>query len=122
MVLPLSAPWLHDLEGDRHVFHTTNSLELGGDDADPVQWHAHGLQSMKARALDDGTAWRSCRAIHGVDRLHLAASTRRQLHSGLVPLNLVPLNPLPLNSWPLNPWPDEAQISVGRISVFRQGD
>jgi hypothetical protein len=62
---------------------------------------------MKARALNEGTAWRFYSAIHGVDRLHLPASSRRQLH-----LRLVPRNPVP----------DEAQISIGRTSVFRQGD
>lgn len=79
---------------------------LGGD-ADPVLWHARGFQSIKARALDEGTAWRFYSAILGVDRLHLPASSRRQLHLRLVPRNSAP---------------EEAQISIGRISVSRQGD
>lgn len=59
-------------------FTRQNVLELG-EDADPVLWHARGVQSMKARALNEGPACRFYSAIHGVDRLHLPASSRRQL-------------------------------------------
>jgi tyrosinase len=45
-----------------------NVWELGGDWADPILWYARGVKAMKARALNEGTAWRFYGAIHGIDR------------------------------------------------------
>jgi tyrosinase len=45
-----------------------NVWELGGDWADPILWYARGVKAMKARALNEGTAWRFYGAIHGIDQ------------------------------------------------------
>jgi tyrosinase len=48
--------------------HTRKNVwELGGDWADPILWYARGVKAMKARALNEGTAWRFYGAIHGID-------------------------------------------------------
>src|SRR5580692_4987945 len=42
-----------------------NVWELGGDWADPILWYARGVAAMKARALNERTAWRFYAAMHG---------------------------------------------------------
>lgn len=48
-------------------FTRQNVWELGGDWTDPILWYARGVKAMKARALNQGTAWRFYGAIHGID-------------------------------------------------------
>ena len=45
-----------------------NVWELGGDWADPILWYARGVKAMKARALNEPTAWRFYGAMHGIDQ------------------------------------------------------
>jgi hypothetical protein len=79
------------------TFTRKNVWELGGDWADPILWYARGVNALKVRAVFEIT--------HLIDT-HLAGTLNvAQLHAQLVPVN-----------------PEEAQISIGRISVFRQGN
>jgi tyrosinase len=50
------------------TFTRKNVWELGGDWADPILWYARGVKAMKARALNEPTAWRFYGAIHGMDQ------------------------------------------------------
>src|SRR5947209_4199060 len=43
-----------------------NVYELGGDWAEPILWYARGVKAMKARKLNEPTAWRFYGAIHGI--------------------------------------------------------
>src|SRR5580704_7831943 len=45
-----------------------NVWELGGDWADPILWYARGVKAMKARHLNERTAWRFYGAMHGIDQ------------------------------------------------------
>jgi tyrosinase len=49
------------------AFTRKNVWELGGNWADPILWYARGVKAMKARPLNEGTAWRFYGAIHGLD-------------------------------------------------------
>lgn len=84
---------------------------------DPAQYPDHLAGSIalfgvrKATVADDQHAGDGLTFVleitHLIDTLHLAGTLNvAQLHVQLVPVN---------------PVPEEAQISIGRISVFRQG-
>jgi tyrosinase len=45
-----------------------NVWELGSDWADPILWYARGVKAMKARHLNERTAWRFYGAMHGIDQ------------------------------------------------------
>lgn len=86
--------------------------------ADPAKYPDHFAGSVglfgvrQASAVDDKHAGAGLTLVleisHVIDRLHLSGD----LDSGQLHVQLVPLKPVP----------DDAQISIGRISVFRQGD
>lgn len=44
-----------------------NVYDLGGDWAEPILWYARGVKAMKARKLNEPTAWRFYGAMHGID-------------------------------------------------------
>lgn len=50
------------------AFVRKNVWELGGDWPEPILWYARGVKAMKARPLNEPTAWRFFAAIHGIDQ------------------------------------------------------
>ena len=121
-------PWtlLFDRDGtdDVAVIHNAHGVELArsryfwlpeGDDPAKHPENLAGSITLfgvrKASLVDDKHAGNGLTFVleitHIIDTLHLAGA----LKANQLQVRLVPLNPVP----------EAAQISIGRISVFRQG-